>query len=151
MNSNVIEYISKHEKWKNELSKIRELMLTLPVEETLKWGAPFYTHGGKNIVGFSAFKNHFGVWFPQGALLKDDFKVLINAQEGKTTAMRQWRMKSNADIDLEVLKMYVLESIQNKEEGKVIKPKKKELIIEEPLLTALESNQKLKTMRPLLF
>ena len=37
------------------------------------------------------FKEYFGIWFFQGGTLVDELKVLTNAQEGKTKAMRQWR------------------------------------------------------------
>tara|TARA_B100000989_G_C19316224_1_gene374785 strand:+ start:53 stop:622 length:570 start_codon:yes stop_codon:yes gene_type:complete len=30
-------------------------------EETLKWGVPYFTLGGKNVVGMAAFKAHVGV------------------------------------------------------------------------------------------
>jgi uncharacterized protein YdeI (YjbR/CyaY-like superfamily) len=43
------------------------------------------------VVGIGSFKSYFGLWFHQGALLSDDENVLINAQEGKTKALRQWR------------------------------------------------------------
>jgi uncharacterized protein YdeI (YjbR/CyaY-like superfamily) len=48
--------------------------------------------GGKNLLGIGAFKNHFGLWFFQGSLLKQNTKLLVNAQEGKTQAMRQIKL-----------------------------------------------------------
>lgn len=144
MNEKVTTYIEKKTDWTHELQKLRNILHQLPVEETVKWGSPFYTNGGKNIVGMSAFKNYFGLWFIQGATLKDEKKVLINAQEGKTSAMRQWRFSSIDEIDEELIKTYVLEAIENKDLGKVIKPKKKPLIIPELLQSALDSNPQLK-------
>lgn len=52
------------------------------MEETNKWSAPVYTSNGKNIVGLGAFKSYTGLWFFQGALLKDEKKLLINAGNG---------------------------------------------------------------------
>ena len=145
MNEKVTTYIEKKVTWTEELKQLRSILITLPLEETVKWGAPFYTSGGKNIVGMSAFKSYFGLWFIQGALLKDTQKVLINAQEGKTSAMRQWRFSSVDEIDADLINAYVLEAINNQEQGKEIKPKKKPLIIPELLQHALDSDSELKT------
>ena len=144
MNEKVTTYIEKKTAWTNELKELRSILSQLPVEETVKWGSPFYTSGGKNMVGMSAFTSYFGLWFIQGALLKDDAKVLINAQEGKTSAMRQWRFNSIDEIDAELIKAYVLEAIENQQQGKEIKPKKKPLIIPELLQQALDADQELK-------
>ncbi len=144
MNEKVTEYIDKKDKWKDGLLRLRSIMSQLPLEETVKWGAPTYTSKGKNIVGMSSFKNYFGLWFFQGALLKDDSKVLINAQEGKTSALRQWRFTSVDEIDAELIKTYVIEAIDNQDKGKEIKPKKKPLIIPDLLQKAMDSDLELK-------
>lgn len=144
MEIKVTAYIEKKAPWRKELEALREILLSLPVEETIKWGAPFYTSNGKNIVGMAAFKNYVGLWFIQGALLKDKQHKLINAQEGKTSAMRQWRFSSIDELDEQLIKEYVLEAIDNQEQGKTIKPPKKPLIIPELLQNALDSNSELK-------
>ena len=50
----------------------------------------------------SAFKAHFGIWFFQGALLTDDEQKLVNAQEGKTKAMRQLKFESMEHLQKEL-------------------------------------------------
>ena len=140
----VEEYIAKKAQWQNELIFLRNILLDLPVDETIKWGSPFYTSKGKNIVGLSAFKNYCGLWFVQGALLKDKHHVLINAQEGKTAAMRQMRFTSLDEINVDLVKEYVLEAVQNQNLGKEIKPKKKPLIIPIELQSEFDKNQQLK-------
>lgn len=144
MDSRVAAYIDKKEKWSKELSVLRSILNKLPLEETIKWGAPTYTYEGKNIVGMAAFKNYFGLWFFQGALLKDADQKLMNAQEGKTQAMRQWRFSSIEELDTELVKSYTLEAIENQKTGKAIKPQKKPLIIPELLQRALDSDADLK-------
>ena len=88
MDDRVTQYIEKKDEWKNELSTLRAILNTTDLEETIKWGAPFYTYKGKNVVGLSGFKNYFGLWFIQGALLNDDANVLINAQLFKRICCR---------------------------------------------------------------
>ncbi|QOD61467.1 YdeI/OmpD-associated family protein [Polaribacter haliotis] len=146
MDKKIKEYISKKEKWRKELELLRSVFSNLPVVETIKWGAPTYVFEGKNIVGLAAFKSYCGLWFFQGALLKDKQKVFVNAQEGKTKAMLQWRFSSLEEIDKDLIKEYVLEAIENVRLGKEIKPDraKKELIIPEELQQELNSNKDFK-------
>ena len=146
MNVKVDEYIAKKENWSKELKLLRTVFTDLPLEETVKWGAPVYVFQGKNIVGLSAFKNYCGLWFFQGALLKDKEKVFVNAQEGKTKAMLQWRFNAIDEINTTQIKEYVLEAIENVKLGMEIKPTKtsKPLSIPEELKLALHENKELK-------
>ena len=109
------------ENWAAELTKLREILNSTDLEETVKWGMPTYTYKGKNVCGMANFKNHFGLWFFQGALLKDEKNVLVNAQEGKTKAMRQWRMKNKSEIKSRTVKAYVKEAIGLIDSGTEIK------------------------------
>jgi uncharacterized protein YdeI (YjbR/CyaY-like superfamily) len=111
-------YIAKNPQWESELKLLRTIFLETGLEETIKWGAPVYTLRGKNIAGLAAFKNYTSIWFFNGALLKDVYGVLVNAQEGKTKAMRQWRFKNSSEISREKILAYLEEAIQNEREGK---------------------------------
>lgn len=142
----VAAYLEKHSTWKTGLEKIRTVLLQTELEETIKWGAPTYTINNKNIVGLGAFKNHFGIWFFQGALLKDTKNVLLNAQEGKTKALRQWRFESNEDINEALILTYVQEAIENQLKGLEIKPVRSKKIafdIDPIFKEALEKSEEL--------
>lgn len=117
----VDDYISHAGNWQAELRRLRIILQATPLSEEVKWGAPCYTHNGKNVVGLAAFKAWVCLWFHQGALLRDDSKVLINAQEGKTRALRQWRMTSASEIRPTIIKRYVKEAIELIDAGKEIK------------------------------
>ena len=145
---NAIEiYFDTKSTWKPKLELLRKTLLLTNLEETIKWGIPTYVYKNKNIVGLAAFKNYCGLWFFQGRLLKDTHKVLINAQEGKTKAMLQWRFFSLDEINVELIKEYVLEAMSNVDEGKEIKPDrtKKILVIPEILQNALYINEEFKS------
>jgi uncharacterized protein YdeI (YjbR/CyaY-like superfamily) len=114
-------YIDSAPHWQIELKALRRVLLSTGLVETVKWGGPCYTFSGKNIVGIGAFKSYFGLWFFQGALLKDGGKVLINAQEGRTRAMRQWRMASASDIKPELIKSYIREAAALAASGREIR------------------------------
>lgn len=136
----VEEYINKHKQYSDILKKLRKLILKCNLEENIKWGAPVYSYNGKNIVGIGAFKAYVGLWFFQGALLTDEHNNLINAQEGKTSALRQWRFTELTELPESLIVEYIKEAIANQKAGKEIKPKKKPLVIPELLKEALASD-----------
>jgi len=137
----VDQYLAHAKQWKRELTKLREILLETSLHEEVKWGAPIYTCNGKNVAGIAGFKSYFGLWFHQGALLKDPKKKLINAQEGITKALRQWRFKSIDEIDAKIIKAYVKEAIKLVEDGNEIKPiRKKKLVVPKELAAALKKN-----------
>ncbi|MCF4102472.1 DUF1801 domain-containing protein [Gillisia sp. M10.2A] len=120
--STVDEYIELHSKWENHLTSLKQLLETTKLTENIKWGAPVYTLKGKNVIGMGAFKNHCALWFFQGVLLKKHTKLLVNAQEGKTKALRQIRFELDDKIEAEEVIKYIEEAIQLQEQGKIIKP-----------------------------
>ncbi len=115
-----------------ELNIIRNIINQTELVETIKWSAPTYTLNGKNVVGFSAFKNHFGLWFFNGVFLKDEHGLLINAQENKTKALRQMRFTSKDQINETIILAYVKEAIENQRLGKEIKPTRNTKAVEVP-------------------
>ena len=142
----VEEYIAQNEHWKKELLLLQQIIAAEDLVPAIKWSAPVYSFNGKNVVGMAAFKNHFGIWFFQGGLLKDEQKLLVNAQEGKTQAMRQMKFNSIEEVKADYITSYIQEAIQNVKDGKEIKPNKnKPLIIPLELQETLNSNADLKT------
>ena len=131
--------------WQRELELLKSILNKTELIETTKWGAPVYTSNNKNIVGLGGFKNYFAIWFFNGVFLKDEKKLLVNAQEGVTKSLRQWRFSSIEELDEELILEYVHEAIQNEKEGKAIKPVKRELIIPDYFANMLQNNPELQT------
>ncbi|KZS42620.1 hypothetical protein AWE51_04010 [Aquimarina aggregata] len=127
-NKSVEEYIERKTEWKDALELLRSIMLSTEMKETIKWGSPVYTVNGKNVVGLAAFKSYVGIWFYQGVFLSDKEKLLINAQEGKTKGLRQWRFIAKDEIHRDVVLKYVKEAIQNQKDNKEILPEKSKVI-----------------------
>ena len=96
--------------WATELEILQTIISKTNLVETIKWGAPVYTLNGKNIVGITGFKNHFALWFYKGIELKDSNKVLVNAQEGVTKSLRQWRFTSKLEINEKLILEYIEEA-----------------------------------------
>lgn len=101
---NIMKY---EDKWKEELGILKGIFSKLPLEKTVKWGADVFTYEGKNIVSCYGFKDYFTIFFYNGVFLTDPYKVLINAQEGKTKTLRHWRFNSQAEISEEKIIAYV--------------------------------------------
>ncbi|KAA5823411.1 hypothetical protein FPF71_11945 [Algibacter amylolyticus] len=139
----VEEYIEEHSNFSEALTLLRTLILTTEVDEAIKWNAPTYMVNGKNVLGLSAFKNHFGIWFFNGVFLKDTHNLLVNAQENKTKALRQMRFDSIKAIDKNKVLAYVKEAIENQKLGKELKATrttKKDITIPLELKTELNAN-----------
>ncbi|MAN26692.1 MULTISPECIES: YdeI/OmpD-associated family protein [Mesonia] len=140
------EYLEKHLKWKGELQQLRTMLLSTELEETIKWGAPIYVLENKNVVGLGAFKNHYALWFFNGALLQQNTELLVNAQEEKTKALRQIRLTENEKPPISSLKKYVEEAILLQKAGKKIETKKnKPLTIPSELKEAFQNDIELQT------
>ena len=127
-------YIDKHAKWSQKLTAIREVFHNTELLEEVKWGSPTYTLNGKLVAGIAAFKNHMAIWFHQGVFLKDEHGKLVNAQEGKTKALRQWRIEEGDSINSMMVSNYIQEAIENCIAGKEIKPERKKGVVIPSLL-----------------
>ena len=138
-------FIEKQTQWKKKLQQLREIILKTELKEEVKWGKPTYTLNGKMIVGMAEFKNHMALWFHQGVFLKDPHNKLVNAQEGVTKALRQWRIEPEDEIDTKIVLEYVKEAIANSKAGKELKPVRKKGVSIPPLLKqAFDNDDKLK-------
>lgn len=139
----LLAYYSKEHQFKKGIAVLRSLALKTEAAENYKWSAPVYTINGKNVFWISRFNNHFGVGFFNGIFLKDQKKLLINVQEGKTQAMRHWRFSTGDKVDEVGVLAYMKESLKNQKEGKVFVPKKKkisEIPVPDILVYALKKN-----------
>jgi uncharacterized protein YdeI (YjbR/CyaY-like superfamily) len=130
----------KTNNWTEELNLLKEILAQTELVATTKWGGLVYVLDGKNVLGIGGFKSYFGIWFYNGVFLKDEKKVLVNAQEGVTKSLRQWRFNSIEEVNEKEVLTYILEAIENKKAGKVIKPTTKKTIISFELQAELDSN-----------
>jgi uncharacterized protein YdeI (YjbR/CyaY-like superfamily) len=136
--------IASSGQWQGLFAKIRQACLRAGLTETIKWGVPVYTAHGQNIVGIAPFKRWIAVWFYQGVFINDTANILINASEGNTKGLRQWRLEQDADYHEEVLLNYLQQAITNAAQGKSIKPSpSREVVIPPELQQALAENEAL--------
>ena len=143
--TSVADIISEMKPWVDELMLLREIILSSGLNEEIKWGGPIYTLDGKNVLAIGGFKNFFTIWFHQGVFLSDPKKVLINAGEGRTRGLRQWRFTSKEEINPTLVKKYIQEAVKNAKAGKEIKPEKKPtLAIPDEFKSAFKKDKVLK-------
>ena len=116
--------MQNNKQWTEELENLASIINKLPLEKTIKWGAEVFTYNGKNVVSYGGFKNYFMLWFFNGVFLEDKYKVLVNAQEGETKSLRQWRFTSIDEIDENKITEYINEAIEIEKKGLKISPDK---------------------------
>lgn len=134
-------YISKAGKWENLMRHIRALLLETELKEEVKWGIPTYTINGSNVISIAGFKNWVALWFYQGVYLADPQGLLVSGNVGKTKGQRQWRIHSEAELDVLTLQRFVGEAIANAKDGKAITiEKNKQIEIPSELAQALSDN-----------
>ncbi len=133
----------KINQWEVELEILKTIIDKTDLVETNKWGGIVYTHNNKNIIGIGGFKNFFTIWFFNGVFLQDDLNVLVNANEGVTKALRQWRFTSKSEINEKQVLIYIKEAIKNEKLGMSIKPERKPELVSTFLENEFKSNSNL--------
>lgn len=137
-------YFEQEHTFRDGINILREIARKTEFEETVKWGGPVYTIANKNVMMIGAFKNHFGLWFFNGALMSDPKRVLESAQ-AKTKGMRHWKFRDVNEIDKTAVLAYMEEAIANQKKGRTVSPERKKSVgIPEILQRALDKDPVLK-------
>ncbi len=140
-------FFLKSKKWREELTKLRIIILDCKLTEELKWGKPCYTFQKSNIVIMIPLKECCALMFCKGALLNDVHGILI--KPGENTQAGRWiKFASVREIgEMEpVLKAYIHEAIEAEKAGlKVNYKKTSEFIIPEEFQNKLNKISALKT------
>jgi uncharacterized protein YdeI (YjbR/CyaY-like superfamily) len=125
MNPKVDGYLRKAGKWREELEKLRTLILACGLTEELKWGKPGYTFQNSNVVIIIPLKESCALMFCKGALLKDAQGVLTKPGE-HTQAGRWIKFTSVREIAgmKTSLKAYIHEAIEVEKAGLKVNYKK---------------------------
>jgi uncharacterized protein YdeI (YjbR/CyaY-like superfamily) len=141
-NPKVDFFFNKATTWKQEIQKMRAIVLACPLTEELKWGVPCYTFQNGNVVIIHTFKEYCAFLMIKGVLLKDPHGILIQQTENVQSA-RQIRFTNLQEIiDQEpILREYILEAIEVEKSGqKVVFKKATEFPIADEFQKHLEEN-----------
>jgi len=119
------------------------------VEETIKWGMPYFDYKGNALCGMAAFKEHCTFLFWKAKLMKDPEKILQVEDRG---AMGNFdRITSLKDLPSDkILIAYIKEATKLNENDIKLPPRKKvtvaELKMPVDFAAALKKNKKAQTV-----
>ena len=145
VNPRVDAYLRRSEKWPEEMTDLRPILLGCGLTEEIKWGKPCYSHEGRNIVILQEMKEFLALMFIKGALLTDPEDVL-EEQGPNSRSARRIRFTSVEDVArlAETVKAYIDEAINVEEAGLEVGPAP-ELVLVEELQHCLDQDPALKT------
>jgi uncharacterized protein YdeI (YjbR/CyaY-like superfamily) len=144
-NPKVDAVIADNAPWVQEFKALRDIVLSCPLTEVIRWGQPCYASDGKNVVLIHGFKDYCALLFMKGALMKDPHKMLVQQSENVQSA-RQIRFTGLKEIKAArgVLKAYVEDAIAVEKAGlKVEKKKTAEFPYPEEFLQKLKDSPNL--------
>jgi uncharacterized protein YdeI (YjbR/CyaY-like superfamily) len=144
VNAKVDAYIARSEKWPEEITSLRPVLLSCGLAEELKWGKPCYSHDGKNIVIVQEMNDFLALMFFKGALLNDSEGVL-EEQGPNSRSARRIRFTSVDDVArlADTIKAYVDEAIDVEAAGLEVGPAP-ELVLAEELQKRLDQDAELR-------
>lgn len=131
--------------WRNELEKLRQIVLATGLKEEIKWGVPVYTHNGKNVVTVSALKESATIGFFKGVLLADKHGIL--QQQGNLQSDRLIKFTHVDEVEKrsELLVEYIVEAIEIEDGGQKVEFKKNPEPLPDELLSAFAEDFIFKT------
>ncbi|WP_234572429.1 YdeI/OmpD-associated family protein [Rhodohalobacter sp. 614A] len=147
MNSNVDKFLSKADKWREEMERLRQICLECGLTEELKWRKPCYTSQGNNIAIIQPFKDSCALMFFKGVLMKDNNNILEKPGENSRVARRLSFKRLEDIVEVEsVIKSYIQEAVEIEKKGlKVPERENEEPDLPEELQEKLDENPQLKT------
>ncbi len=94
-------YISEQPEWQRKLLvRLRQLIHSTDAQvvEAWRWDKPHFDHAGI-MVGLMAFKEHVGVWFHKGALIKDPKKLFEADPKTDQKGIRAYKLREGDTIN----------------------------------------------------
>ena len=143
-NSDVESFVRNAKLWKDEITKLRSVLLTTDLTEEFKWRLPCYSHDEKNIVIIQPFKACLGLMFFKGALLKD-VKGVLKLNGPNSQSSRRLEFQSVADVTKlsATIKSYVKEAIKAEDAGLKVTTKRPAMTMPAELKAAFSKKPKL--------
>ncbi len=124
-NPKVDAFVADAKTWREELKKLRAILLDSELTEESKWSQPCYTFQGKNVVVLNRLKESCAFAFFKGALLKDVHGVLTRpGQHSQSTRWIKFTSVREIAEMKSVLKAYIREAIEVEKAGLKVKLKK---------------------------
>lgn len=97
MKPKVDAYTRRSEKWPDETTDLRPILLGSGLTKEIKWGTPCYSHDGRSIVILQEMKEFLALTYSKGALLNDPGGAL-EEQGPHSRFARRIRFTSREDV-----------------------------------------------------
>jgi uncharacterized protein YdeI (YjbR/CyaY-like superfamily) len=94
----IAAYIARQKLWRDETARLREIVMTRPFSESLKWGKPCYALPEGNVALIQGFKSYFALLLMKGALMPDPENLLIRFGDNVHSG-RQMRFADLAEVE----------------------------------------------------
>ena len=132
MNPEVAAYIEQSEKWPDEMTDLRQILLSGGLTEAIKWGKPCYSHEGKNIVILQEMNEFLALMFFKGAVLNDP-EGILEEQGPNSRSARRIRFNSVEDVArlTDTVRAYIVEAIDVEQMGLDVGPPLELVLVEE--------------------
>ncbi len=132
VNPKVDSHIKRSEKWPDEMTDLRRILLDSGLTEEIKWGKPCYSHQGNNIVILQEMNEFLSLMFFKGALLNDPEGVLVAQGPNSRSALRM-QFTSVEDVAglADTVTAYIDEAIDVEEAGLEVDPAPELILVEE--------------------
>lgn len=130
--------------WTPMLVELRALALAAGLTETMKWGSPCYTVGGKNVAMILSFREACGLSFFKGALLTDPDGVLERTGPN-SNAGRYVKLRSMEDLATRRAQIagFLDQAVALERQGVKVAPRAEREPLPEELARRLEADEAL--------
>lgn len=128
--------------WTEILRSLRLIIKSCGLEESIKWGAPCYTHKGGIVLMLSALKDRATIGFFKGVLIPDE-AGLLEKPGPNSQSVRNFNFISRAQVtEYEpLIRGYVIEAMRIEESGQKVEfPEKNELVYPLELIAQFEND-----------
>jgi uncharacterized protein YdeI (YjbR/CyaY-like superfamily) len=125
-------YIAATDRWPDEITALRDLLLASGLNESIKWGKPCYTSCDANVAIIQEFAEHLALMFFKGVLLQDPAGVMEDQGPNSHAAKRMtFRCVEDVEQRAEVVTAYVAEAIALEQAGTALPPRPEEALADE--------------------
>ena len=130
--------------WIDGLNSLRRICFDLGLSETVKWAHPCYTHAGRNIAIFGAFRTDFRLSFMNAVLLSDTEGVLEpQGPNSQTPSMIRFTVVEQIGEMEPVIRAYLRQLMDHAEAGTRPPKVEREIDMPEELTDALDADPEL--------
>lgn len=142
--ADVDAFLACETRWRDEVARLREILLDCGLDETIKWGKPCYLHQGANLLILQSMKDFLAIMFFKGALLDDPADLLEEQGENTRSARRVCIRSAEQVPELDPAIRALIASAKRVEEAGLTLPERPELVLAAELQARLDQDPALR-------